>query len=72
MIATNEPHESRYFHCHLAEEIEEKAVQIGQLARAAIWYFAGTVLHFEAQRDARASRGGRTAVLIPGNPTERM
>lgn len=66
------PHRSRYYYSYPVDDLQDSAVQLGRLARAAIWYFSGSVLHFEGQRARRAANSGRPALVVPGGAVERM
>lgn len=72
VVPVTSVHPSRYYFPYLVDELRVSALQLGRLARSAIWYFSGTVLHFERQRAVRAARTGRPAIAMPGSGVERL
>ena len=53
------PVESPYYIALTRLQLEESTIRLGQIARAAIWYFGGAVLYGEQERVQRQVRRGR-------------
>ena len=53
------PVESPYYIALTRRQLEESTIRLGQIARAAIWYFGGAVLYGEQERARRQIRRGQ-------------
>ena len=59
VCAFDAPVESPYYVAFDRRRLEESTLLLGQIARAAIWYFGGAILYGEQERAERLIRRGR-------------
>ena len=59
VCAIDTPVKSRYYVAIDRRRLEESTLRLGRIARAALWYFGGAVLHGEQERAARLIRRGQ-------------
>lgn len=66
------PLESPYYVTLNRTQLEESTLRLGQIARAAIWYFGGAVLYGEQERAQRQIRRGRKVTKGTRGTVRRM
>ena len=66
------PVESPYYVALNRTQLEESTLRLGQIARAAIWYFGGAVLYGEQERAQRQIRRGRKVIKRTRGTIRRM
>ena len=66
------PVESSYYIALTRRQLEESTIRLGQIARAAIWYFGGAVLNGEQERARRQIRRGRKIIKRSRGKVRRM
>jgi len=66
IVVADEKTSSSYFVEVGYNELAEKTIRMGRIARAALWYFGGTVWYAEYQRLRRVQKKGHLVIQRPG------
>ena len=66
------PVESPYYIALTRKQLEESTLRLGQIARAAIWYFGGAILYGEQERAKRQLRRGQKVTKGTRGTVRRM